>query len=451
MRLSTISLPLALLSLPAPVQADEAPPWALQGSWWAVGGQVNGILQTNTISGGPHDDALSFGFKRSLGWSTVVTLQGAVGLWKGASLVVMPEWADGAGLPNASGLAGYPDGDLERVSKVGIAPYVARAFFRQDIPLGDDPTDEAPTFEGRFSPSGPHLFAAGASRSRIELTIGKFAANDFFDNSAIASDPRHHFMNWALMAQGAWDFAADTRGYTYGVVAALSLPRFAARAGMALMPTTANGPDVEWNILRARAVMLELEGRWTISGRPGLLKVLGYGNWAHMGNYRVAIAAAGPSGVPEITSTEQDGALKYGGGILLEQELTPEAHAFLRAGANDGQTETFCFTEIDRDVEIGAEVSGAWWSRPTDRVGLAFATNGLSDAHADYLARGGKGFQLGDGSLKPGWEWVGELCYTYSPLPYVEISADVQGFMNPGMNRKRGPAAVFGLRAHLHI
>ncbi|HEY3451286.1 MAG TPA: carbohydrate porin [Myxococcales bacterium] len=464
MRPLALGMTAAFLCLPMAARAEGDAPWALQGSWWAVGGQTNGILQANTISGGPRDPALSFAFEPALGWSTVVTLQGAVRLWKGAMLVVMPGWADGAGMPNASGAAGYPDGDLQRVGKVGLAPYVARAFLHQDIALGErsagekkekekekEEEEEEATFEERFAPSGPHRFAAGASDSRLELTLGKLSTTDFFDASAIASDPKHHFMNWALIAQGAFDFPADTRGYTYGVVAALSLPHFAARAGLALLPREANGPDLEWNVLKARSLMVELEGRWTLRGRSGSLKLLGWANWARMGSFREAIDAAGAGGLPDVTATRREGRLKYGGGVLVEQELASAARAFLRAGANDGHSETFCFTEIDRDVELGAEVSGTPWGRAADRAGLGLAANGLSAAHAEYLRRGGKGFQLGDGSLRAGWEWIGELYYAFVPVPYLEITADVQGLLNPGMNRQRGPVAVFGLRLHLHV
>jgi len=58
--------------------------------------------------------------------------------------------------------------------------------------------------------------------------------------------------------------------------------------------------------------------------------------------------------------------------------LTETLAAFLRAGANDGQSETYAFTEIDRSVSFGVDLRGEKWSRPDDHVAFAVAFNGLS-------------------------------------------------------------------------
>jgi hypothetical protein len=39
---------------------------------------------------------------------------------------------------------------------------------------------------------------------------------DVFDPNSYAHDPRTQFLNWSLMTYGAYDYAADARGYTWG-------------------------------------------------------------------------------------------------------------------------------------------------------------------------------------------------------------------------------------------
>ena len=429
------------------------PKEGLGGGWWLFGGQVTGIAQVNTpVPGAYYNPALSFGPDPTVGWSLSLSVFGGVSPWKGAALVVMPEYANGAGFPNASGIASYPNGDIVRVPSLGKEPYLARVFFHQDIPLDGTREPVTSEFEARMAPTGDHYLGLGSAPRKIEITIGKFAMNDFFDVSEAATDPRHNFMNWALMEQGAWDYAADTRGYTYGAVVGLEMGRWAVRAAVAMMPKVANGPDLDWDLAHAREEALEGEVRWSFCGQPGSAKLLGFINQAHAGRYADAIAAGQASGTaPDIIAVEKVGALKYGGGLLIDQTVAGDAHLFARGGLNDGQTETFAFTEIDRSISAGGYISGRRWKRAEDELALGLAVSGLSDEHAKYLAAGGHGFQLGDGALSYGWETVIETYYMIRPLKYFELTADAQLIVNPGMNTARGPVGVFGLRFHAHL
>jgi len=208
------------------------------------------------------------------------------------------------------------------------------------------------------------------------------------------------------------------------------------------MPKIANGQDLNWNIGQSRSEMLEAEFKYKILKQPGFIKILGYLNHANMGNYSQAIQNA------DIIATRSPSALKYGGGILVQQQLTHDIEAFLRAGLNDGQTETFAFTEIDHSISFGAHTTGAYWKRPQDRLALAFVTSGLSNSHAAYLAAGGKGFQLGDGALDYGWESILETYYLVGFGEHIAISGDLQAIFNPGMNAGHSPTVVFGIRLH---
>ncbi len=454
-RLVPLSGPLAaaaLLAAPLPARAEDGGPSADRGPWWLVGAQVTAAGLYLPPFHSPYASAgMSLGPGPDGGWSLVATLLAGARLWEGAVLVAMPEFADGRGLPAVSGAAGYPDANIIRVAKVGIEPYLARLFLHQDFALGPSGTeeqdDEGP--EGAFAPTGPRALRRSRPASRLEITLGKMAVTDFFDVATASSDPRHRFMNWALMTNGAWDFAADTRGYTVGAVIGLEQPLFALRAGLALMPTTANGPDLDADLSRSSSLMVEGEARYRVSGQRGAVKLLWYRNQAHMGSYDQALAAAAPGRPPDVGAVERTGAVKRGLGLLVDQDLGPAA-AFLRASWNDGRTETFAFTEIDRAVSAGAELPGSLWGRPTDRAGLGAALGWLSPSHARYLEAGGRGFQLGDGALANAPELVAEAWYGVRLAPELDVAADLQLLVNPGMNADRGPAAVLGVRLHAH-
>jgi high affinity Mn2+ porin len=151
---------------------------------------------------------------------------------------------------------------------------------------------------------------------------------------------------------------------------------------------------------------------------------------------------------PNITATEQY-RIKYGFGFNIEQELTPNLGAFLRAGWNDGQTESWAFTEIDQSVSTGLLLKGTAWRRPKDETGIAGVINGLSDAHRDYLAAGGLGFIVGDRRLNYGPEEILEAYYNCELREGVNVTADFQGVNHPAYNRDRGPVAIFAIRMHL--
>ncbi|GEJ56336.1 carbohydrate porin [Anaeromyxobacter diazotrophicus] len=418
----------------------------------AAAGQVTAVGQWHPALRSPYASRdLSFGPGAATGWSLTTTLFLGAAPWPGGTIVVAPEYANGRGMPNASGLGGYVDGDIVRVPTLGSSPYLARAFYQHVLALSPERVAaEAGDPEARFMAAGAAGLGGAKPASRLELTVGKLGANDVFDLADASSDPRHRFMNWALMNEGAWDYAADVRGYTWAALAALETPGFALRAALAMMPTRANGPDLDGDLAHARSEMVEGEVRWGAGGAPGSAKLLLFLNHARMGSYRDALAAA-PAGSPDVAAARRRGALKYGAGLLVQQQLAPGALGFARAGANDGATESFAFTEIDRSVSGGVELAGAGWRRPADRAGLGLAANGLSRAHADYLAAGGRGFQLGDGALRYAWECLAEAYYSFALARPLRLDADLQGILHPGMNADRGPAVVAGVRLHAHL
>lgn len=381
------------------------------------------------------------------GASRILTLYTAGRLTNSSDFIFDLEDASGLGISNSLGLAGYTNIDVVRIpgegSPLSTAPYVARAMFRYVAPL-TDAREEAE--------AGPQGALTSLPTQRIEFRIGSFSLPDFVDVNAIGSDSHLQFMNWTVVNNGAWDYAADTRGYTRGVMLELHERNWSLRFVEALMPKIANGIDLQWSLRRARAHNLELELRPQLfENRKTTVRLLAYRNIADMGNYRQAIRAflAGQTTTPEIEASREPGRTKNGVGLNAEQEIASSLGAFLRLGWNDGHNESFAYTEVDNTASFGVDLTGETWHRRHDKIGAAFVTNGLSADHQQYLALGGLGFLLGDGRLSYSREAIFEGYYTMHFWRGVFGALDLQHINNPGYNRDRGPVWVPAVRLHV--
>jgi high affinity Mn2+ porin len=354
-------------------------------------------------------------------------------------LVFNPEIAGGRGFSGVQGVAGFPNGEITRVGTVEPTPYIARLFLRQTCCLGDEVEkveDEA------------NQIAGTRPVDRLTFTIGKMAATDIVDDNLFSHDPRTQFLNWSLMYNGAWDYPANVRGYTYGFAFDYNRKDWALRYGIFAEPAVANGAEFDPRFLKANGQVLEWEGRYTANDQPGKLRLLAYLNHAHMGDYREAIQEMPVD--PDITQTRAY-RFKYGFGLNWQQNLTKDLGVYSRLGWNDGHTESWAFTEIDRTAALGVALKGRCWCRPDDVVGLAGVLNGISKDHRDYLAAGGLGFILGDGRLNYGLEEILEMYYDFQVIKGMFVTADWQGINHPAYNRDRGPVAVGTLRVHIEF
>jgi len=125
----------------------------------------------------------------------------------------------------------------------------------------------------------------------LEFRFGKFSMVDFFDQNSVGSDTHFQFTNWTLDNNGAYDYAADTRGYTVGVTADYEDRNWGFRFADALMPKVANGIDLVWKPWQAHAENFEYELRHGLMAKkPGVIRFLAFTNYANMGVYREAIA-----------------------------------------------------------------------------------------------------------------------------------------------------------------
>ena len=409
---------------------------------WVLGTQVNivgqSLLSFRSPYAAPHsldgagDHALSHAYGVYLG----------ARLARGLEVYLDFEMVRGQGVSSVTGLAGITNGDVLRQGTVDLGqdPYIARAYLRYTVPLAGA--------NWSLAERGPGQIPVERPDRRIEITAGKLALNDLMDLNRYAGSARGQFMNWGLWQNTAWDFAADTRGYTNGLALAWIEPRWALRLASFQMPTRANGNEFDGHLEDARGDQAEL----TLSPFEGgtIVRVLGFVNHARMGRYATALGVA-PGVMPDVVADDGPGRIKYGYGLNVEQPLADsgETGLFLRLGWNDGQNESFAFTEVDRHASGGLQVAGNHWARSGDRLGVALLAHGLSDIHRRYLAAGGEGFLLGDGRLNYGYETIFEIYYRWQLGERAQISPDVQQVWNPGYNRDRGPATVLGLRVNL--
>ena len=355
------------------------------------------------------------------------------------------EMFKGEAVSVGTGLGGFSNGDVVHSGGGSLSKtaYVARRYLRWALPLGaeTEPTERAQD----------QLPSQEATR-RIEMKMGTMAVSDDFDKNRYADSARTQFLNWSLVNNTAWDFAADTRGYTDGLVVAWINPVWSLRYGVYRMPTEANGSQLVNSLRVARGEQLEL----TLQPQPGgaQVRILGFRNVASMGIYRDAVEYAVAHGtVPDIQADDHRGRHKYGFTINGEIPLGDhgETGLFSRIGWNDGRAESFAYTEVDSTLSGGFQLSGVHWNRPKDHLGVAIAIDGLSSDHRNYLALGGHGFLLGDGALEYGQERIVEAYYSFAPFEHLTISPDFQLIRDPGYNRARGPVKFASLRAHVEF
>ncbi len=409
-----------------------------------VSGQANFIFQTHpefsALYTGPH--SLGPHYEKAI--SRVLTLYTGARLDNSTEFLVDLEEAGGSALSQGFGLAGNTDLDIVRNPLLSKAVYLGRTEFHHIFALSKDKVENE---------RNPFSLFEELPRRRLEFRIGKFSMPDFFDINSAGSDTHFQFINWTVDNNGAWDYAADTRGYTVGAVLDFEDRNWGFRFAEALMPKVANGNDLVYKVWQAHAENFEYElRRGFLPKKAGVVRILAYTNSANMGIYRdQVIQAAVADTTPDITNHPWRITRKYGFGINLEQNLSPYLTAFGRFGWDNGRTESFAYTEVDQTVEEGVTANGAWWHRKQDRAGIALVSNAIKKDHQNYLNAGGLGFLLGDGHLNYGRENILESYYTLHVWRGIYIAPGVQHINTPGYNRDRGPVLVPSFRTHVEF
>ena len=417
---------------------------------WTNHFQFTTIVQSHAGFNSPYSGNNSLADSVEVGATTATaTLFLGHKLWKGAAIYFNPELSGGRGLSSAIGVAGALNGESYRVGATSPAIFLARGYLQQHFALDNSTYENVEDDVNQIADKIPS--------NRITISVGKFAIGDFFDNNNYSHDPRTQFLNWSLMGNGAWDYPANTRGYTMGLVVELIKPKWAVRFSSVSVPRIANAPKMEYKISKAHSETLEIERKLIINNRKGVIRLLVSNTLSKAPSYLDGLKAIANNNtfLLNVISGKQEGntydGKKFGIGYSFEQELTNEVAVFSRAGWNDGKHATWAFTEIDQSFSLGLSVKGNKWKRPDDVCGLATAINGISNDHKDFLKAGGYGFIIGDGTLNYAHETVIETYYNVHLSKYFWLTVDYQFVKNPAYNKDRGPVHVFGVRGHIEF
>ena len=410
---------------------------------WNLYFQATSIGQQHGSFNSPYEGPLSLRGAPEHDVSITTTLFFGLRLGQSTQLYFDPEIAGGRGFSNVDGLANASNGELPRVATATPKPYLARLYVTHDFGFGDA-TEHVESDENQLAGDRPVV--------RYTITAGRFSDSDFFDDNNYSHDPRTQFTAWGLMYNGAWDYPADTRGYTWGIVNEFHTRNWSFKYGVAAEPRVANGGRFDRRLFADQGQTFEEERRYSIAKHAGAIRWLQYLNRTRSGSYVQAVQLAEQTGTtPDVQAIRRPGTLKYGTGVSFDQELSRDVGIFSRLGWNDGKTEDFAFTAIDRLAEAGVSVKGTSWKRKDDVVATAFAAAGLSGVHAVYLAQGGLDFLIGDGKLNYAPEYLWETYYTARVVRGFYATVDVQHYNNPAYNHDRGPVWVESLRLHIEF
>ena len=424
-----------------PSQVSSAPDASAAVQDWALHGQATNVTQHHPRFTSPYSGTNSLIANGRTEETTDVTLYAGVRLWRGAEFWINPELDQGFGLSNTVGMAGFPSGEAYKIG--ANAPYLRmpRAFIRQVIPL---------TGELVKTDAAANQLGGTKAANNVTLTVGKFSVTDVFDTNIYAHDPRGDFLNWSIIDAGAFDYAADAWGFTYGAAAEWAQDAWTLRGGVFQLSKVPNGKIVAVDFSQYMLVT-ELEQRYQVRGHGGKIKLLGFVNRARMGAYGDAVQLARQTGASPDISLVRRSSTRPGASINVEQELAADLGMFIRASINNGSKEAYEFTEINRSVSGGFALKGDRWGRHGDTVGVAGVINGLSSDARQYFAAGGIGILIGDGRQTYGAEKILETYYSMRVNPHLTLALNYQHVNNPAYNRDRGPVSIVGMRAHVEF
>jgi len=369
-------------------------------------------------------------------------------LWKNGAIYFNPELSGGKGVSSTLGIAGFPNGETFRIGNPVPVVYIARLYIQHRFNFD-------PSYKEQLN-DDLNQIQQTVSKHRLLITCGKILLPDYFDNNKVSHDPRDDFFNWALMNNGAWDYPANTRGYTEGLVFEYYRYNWTLRGAAALISSTVNGPEMDRNFRKGHGFVMELHHKYTLFKKafPGNIRLLLFYNRTKASDYLDVVnnfRRTDDSSVLNVYNSNRYNGTKYGFGINLDQQIGKYSFVFSRIGWNDGRTATWEFTEIDQTITAGFRIYGSKWKRAADNIGIAGIMNGISKGHRTYLASGGYGFMLGDGRLRYGLEKIIEVFYQAKINSFLYLTFNYQFVNNPAYNKDRGPVHLFALRAHAHF
>ena len=429
------------------LESEESITHLGESDWFSIHGQSTYIWQQKDNFNSPYYGQNSLtnktegGGGKSYTWSAT----GFFGtrLWEGAEAYYNPEMFEGTPFTGALvGLGGFQNGELQKGAFAPPTYYNARAFIKQTIGLGG----------GKIHlDSWLNQIAGDTDKNRIVLSFGKVASLDYFDQNIYSHDPRTQFQNFSLWSMGAYGYAADAKGYTYGVVGEWYQDDFVLRAARLAVTTQPGGTQLDWTLRQNYVDTVEVTHSHNLWGQPGALRALVYRQYANMATYNNALnKAVDPLVTPTPLTVARSFTNSWGYGINAEQAINDDIGLFARWSWNPGQTETLTL-DMSRSLSGGASIKGNSWRRPKDTVGFGYAINGISASEINYLSKGYYTVFIGDSQIQYRTEQVGEAYYSAQICKGFSVSADYQHISNPAYNSARGPVNFFGFRLHAEI
>jgi len=416
-----------------------------------VHGQTTYVNQRYNPFNSPYQGQNSLLPQKSMSYTWSGTLFFGARLASDTDIYFNPEVVSGVPFSGLTGLGGPTNGEATRAQGAQAHFYSARAFLRQTI------NQEGSKVE---LDNDANQISQIVSSNRFVITAGQFSTLDIFDDSKYAKDPRVQFMNWGNMTYLSYDYAADARGYSWGLAGEWYRDNWVFRASRMLAPKDPNGRDLNWQIFNSYGDQIEVERQHTIGDLPGKVSVLAYRNRMVMArftdatNYLIANNAQGTQAILNVRNTSQ---VKTGIGLNAEQALTKDMGIYMRAFTSDGHTETMAFAEADSSLSVGMGINGERWGRAKDSIGVSAMLNGISSNRRAYLHAGGISNFIGDTpypyagpsqtiTYKP--EQISEIYYNALLIQNVLLGVNYQHVMNPAYNAARGPVNVLSFRVH---
>jgi hypothetical protein len=439
----------ALLALPAsPSRAESAgngeAPAATAAEDTHLRFQETYIFQRRGGIASPYLSGNSLRAQAERSYTSTTTAYAGLRPWRDGEIYANVELTQGVPASGLTGLAGFANGEATRASSPNPRIYRQRLFLRQTFGLGG----------GREAIEHDlNQMAGSVDRDRFVLTAGNFSLLDIVDDNAYAKDPRTQFFNWGNMTYAAYDYAADARGFGWGVAGEWISGDWAVRFARMTGPRDPNGLAIDYSIGRHYGDQVEIERGHQLGDLPGRMRLLAYRNRARLATFRDASAAGAvdPAAQPALLAARTGDRIKYGLGINLEQAISKDAGVYLRAMTSDGRTETMAFTEADHSLATGLSLRGSAWRRADDTIGLSLMENRLSADRRNYLAAGNLSFFIGDGALNYRPERIIETYYSIAITARASITLDLQHISNPAYNADRGPVLFAGMRGHIEF
>ncbi len=253
---------------------------------------------------------------------------------------------------------------------------------------------------------------------KFTFTGGKIDLTNYFDANEVANDETFQFLSTGFVNNLAVAFPDNGPG-----VRATVSPGEMLAFSLGWMATDEDSGDSSWNdIGRGSFVIGEVDIKPTFASLPG--------------NYRF-FAWYLNANLEEWDGSDDDESAK-GFGLSFDQQLLKDVlTVFVRAGWQD--EELFA---MDAHYSAGLQLTGSYWKRADDVVGLAYGCATISDDYKDFNR------DNGDGAIDDDEHHV-ELYYRWVFNEHLALTADYQWLKNPTGNSDADNVSVFGLRTQV--